>query len=154
MEPGSLWWCVAGGWGTTDIRWNKVFKLVIRKNFFTSRMVSATRCAVWLWHLHPWRPDWIEPWAAWPGLTADSAWAGGWTRDLPRSFPAWAVLWYCKPQGTALSMLTSFLQLKSRKLTVSAAFRLWAKWYTLLWFLEVFPLCKALWWFCLWVWRE
>lgn len=40
---------------------NKVFKLDIRKSFFSTRTISATDCTVWLWHLHPWRLDWIKP---------------------------------------------------------------------------------------------
>lgn len=36
---------------------NEMFKLDIRKSFFSTRTVSATGCTVWLCHLRPWRLD-------------------------------------------------------------------------------------------------
>lgn len=39
---------------------NKMFKLEVRKSFFSTRTVSATGCTMWLWYLHPWRADWIK----------------------------------------------------------------------------------------------
>lgn len=70
--------------------------LDIRRNNFpikTSRQwCGLLREAVKAPSLEVFSTNWIKHWAGWSDLTADTAWAGGWTRDLQQLLPTWITL--------------------------------------------------------------
>lgn len=79
------------------------FRLDIRKKDFHSEQASSgggcpeTSCT-----LHPWmfsKSDWIKLWGAWSDLRLTLLGAGRWTRDLPKSIPAWIVPWFSLKHG-------------------------------------------------------
>ena len=58
------------------------FRLNVRGKFFTMRMVRCwNSCPERLWMPHPWRcsrPGWMEPWAAWAGISYGDGWPCLW----------------------------------------------------------------------------